>query len=132
MPQRVASSAFSSSTAQRSGRSSPSWSGVAPFSSIEPRLSPIVRISTTSSSLRIGPAGTAASSSRLRSIGFASGPGSWISVGATHSTASCARFQTHASWSGVSPWRSAIGLIALEPLAAGLDPPLGPEAAVVV
>ena len=56
-----------------------------------------------------GSAGTAASSSRLRSIGLASGPGSWISVGATHSTAWWARFHTQASWSGVSPWRSAIG-----------------------
>ena len=74
MPQRSASSACSGPSPQRSGRSSPSWSGVAPFSSIEPRVvadradrGDLLPVST-------GSAGTAASSSRLRSIGFAPGP----------------------------------------------------------
>ena len=42
-----------------------------------------------------------------------------------------ARFHWHASCSSVRPWRSAIGRISLEPLAAALDPARGPEAAVV-
>ena len=70
----------------------------------------------------------AASSARLASIGRASGPGSWMSVGATQRTGAWARFHWQASWSSVSPWRSAIGRMRVELLAAGLDPARGPEA----
>ena len=120
------------STAQRSGRSSPSWSGVAPLSSIEPRLSPIVAdLDRPPRRVRTGSAGTAASSSRLRSIGLASGPGSWISVG-RHALDRVVREVPHA---GELEQREPVALgdraHALEPLAAGLDPALGAEAAVV-
>ena len=100
---------------------SPSKSGAAPLSSIEPVLSPIARISATSSALSTLGRATAASSARLASIDFAL-PGSSISVGATTCTGPWARFQWQASCSSVSPWRSAIGRIALELRAPGLDP----------
>ena len=47
-PQRRPAATSSSLSGQRSGRSSPSWSGLAPLSAIEPKLSPIARISATS------------------------------------------------------------------------------------
>src|SRR5436190_1108912 len=99
-----------SAGAQRSARSSPSWSGVAPLSSIEPLLSPIRRRTSTSSCERVASGPSSASSRRLSSTGRAPVPASWIRVGATHSTLSWARFQWQASWSIVSPWRSATGL----------------------
>ena len=98
---------------------------------MQPVLSPIARISSTSAVVSTGPAGTAASSARLSSIGRAPGPDSWISVGATHATGSCARFHAHASWS----MRQAVALgdrsHPLEPLAAALDPAGRPERAMV-
>ncbi len=75
MPQRSPTPASCSVIAQRSGRSSPSWSGAAPLSVIEPVLSPIARISATSSSLSTTSAGVAASSARLSSTGRAPGAG---------------------------------------------------------
>ena len=82
MPQRRASSACCRARAsQRSGRSSPSWSGVAPFSSIEPVLSPMARIAATSSSPSSGtrPARRQLGALALDRLGVR--PGSWISVG---------------------------------------------------
>jgi hypothetical protein len=76
---------------------------------MQPVLSPIARIAATSSALRRRSAGIRPSSTRLASIGQASGPASWISVGTTHSTAGWARFHWQASWIGVSPARFAIG-----------------------
>ncbi len=76
---------------------------------MQPALSPTARIAATSSSLSRCSAGICASSTRLASIGQASGPASWISVGTTHSTAGWARFHWQASWIGVSRARSAIG-----------------------
>ena len=71
-------------------------------------LSPIARIVSTSSALSGETAGTPASSSRLSSIDLGL-PASSIRVGATHSTAGCARFHAQASCSSVSEWRSASG-----------------------
>ncbi len=88
MPQRPATSDSSSVSGQRSAAAAPSKPGAAPLSAIEPVLSPIERISATSSAVRGGSPGTAASSARLSSIGRACGPGSWISVGATQRTGS--------------------------------------------
>ena len=55
------------------------------------------------------PVGTLASSSRLRSIGFASGPGSWIRVGRDALDRRVREVPDAGELSGVSPWRSAIG-----------------------
>ena len=83
MPQRPPPRSRSGSSGQRSGRTSPSWSGAAPFNTIEPVLSPTARISATSSGARrLGGGGR--SSARLSSIGRP--PGSWMSVGATQAT----------------------------------------------
>ena len=48
-PQRLPAATSSSLSGQRSGRASPSCWGLAPFSAIEPVLSPIARIASTSS-----------------------------------------------------------------------------------
>ena len=87
IPQRSPTAPSSSSSGQRSGRSSPSCSGLAPFSAMQPVLSPTARISATSSTVIRCSAGSAASSARFSSIGSAAGPASWIRVGTTHSTA---------------------------------------------
>ena len=130
-PSASPTAARSSSRGQRSGRSSPSWAGLAPFRAMQPALSPIARIAATSSSPSRCSAGSAASSTRLSSIGQRLGPTSWIRVGATHSTAGWARFHWQASWIGVSPARSAIGQQPLQLLQARLDPAGGTEGAVV-
>ena len=115
--QRAASSASWSSTLQRSVSAGPSWSGVAPLSSIEPRLSPMPRSSATSLG---GRAATGPASRRARRAWPrpARPPGSWMSVGTTVFTGPCARSHAQESWSGVRPWRSATRAHALELLAA--------------
>ena len=119
------------SRAQRSGRSSPSCAGLAPFSAMQPVLSPIARISATSASERrcsaaAPPAGPASPRS-----GSAAGPVSWIRVGTTHSTAGWARFHWQASWIGVSSVALGDRDHPLELLQAGLDPAVGAERAVI-
>ncbi len=109
MPHCSAAVSSSGVSGQRSGRASPSWSGTPPLSTIEPALSPIARIALTSAVLSTTSAGVAASSARCASTVAASPPRSWISVGTVQATASWARFHWQASWSGVSPWRSANG-----------------------
>ena len=72
---------------------------------MQPVFSPIALISATSAVLRRAPPSSAASSARLSSTGRASGPDSWISVGATQRTAGWARFHAHASCSMLRSWR---------------------------
>ena len=109
-PSACPASASSSLSAQRSGRSSPSCAGFAPFSAMQPVLSPIARISATSSSRR---AAARRAAPPVRPAWPRSGRppacASWIRVGTTHSTAGWARFHWQASWIGVSRARSAIG-----------------------
>ena len=98
---------------------------------MQPVLSPIARISATSSARQHRAAARAASSARLSSIGRASSPGSWISVGATQATGSWARFQRARELEH----RQAVALgdraHALHLLAPALDPARRPERAVV-
>ena len=112
MPQRAASSACSRPSAQRSGallalvvgRGALQQHRAAVVAHRADLGDLVVAEHAARPARRPAPRACARSAWRPR-------PASWISVGATHSTAAWARFHAHASWSGVSPWRSAIGRI---------------------
>ena len=116
---------------QRSGRGSPSKSGAAPLSAMQPVLSPIARISATSSAVRTG----ARERGRARRAWPRSGApsASWIRVGATHAH----RLLGEVPGAGELEHRQAVarrrsGACAPSRSRPALDPALRAERAVVV
>ena len=132
MPKRRPTSRRSSSSGQASGRSAPSCRGDAPFSAMQPVLSPIAAIAAELGLVEHGPARAPRRARRAwprRSSRPA--PASWISVGATQATAGCASVQAHESCSSVRPWRSAIGRSSSSRARPASTQPAAPVAAVI-
>ena len=130
-PSARATSACAAPSAQRSGASSPSWSG---RRALEQHRAAVV---ADGADLARPPPRRAATRPARRPAPPAWPRSAWrrsassIRVGATHATAGWARFQAQASCSGDSEWRSAIGRSRSSLARPASTQPVGPEAAVV-